>query len=79
MLTLYEYSSLPLNEKAETLWQHGEFLTNVDMGNVAYSLHAVFKFYVEITIVGGQMTDFTPFIAGPRLDKYLPFISLTER
>ena len=76
MLSLYEYIALDTSQRAETLWQEGEFMTNLVDGNHAYSLYSLHGFYVEVVLVDNEISEVTPFKLGDRLDKYLRHIDL---
>jgi hypothetical protein len=45
---LYEYNQLSLDEKANVLWQHGNFLISRKEGENAFNLYSLFDFYVEV-------------------------------
>lgn len=67
----YEYMSLPMDERANILWDQGLHLATVEDA-VLYSLDG---FYVEVTVKDG-IQDITAFKQGERLDKYLNKIKL---
>jgi hypothetical protein len=45
---LYEYNQLSLDEKANVLWQHGNFLISRKEGENGFNLYSLFDFYVEV-------------------------------
>lgn len=79
MLGIYEYIALTDNQRAEMLWTDGEFVISVPEKEHSYCLYTLYGFYVEVTLLDNQISEITPFKLGDRLDKYLPFISLTSR
>ena len=49
-MTLYEYKTLSEDEQWNTLWDIGEFLTNLKLINKSFSLCAIDKFFVEVEL-----------------------------
>ncbi|GAB3271582.1 hypothetical protein GCM10027347_42940 [Larkinella harenae] len=47
MVTLPEYDRLPLTQKADLLWQHGQHLMNRPVPPFTVGLYAVGDFFVE--------------------------------
>jgi hypothetical protein len=78
MLTLYQYSSLDNNDKAELLWKEGEFLYNTVENSIVYNLYSLYNFYVELIMINGYVHEVAPFKEGNRLEKYLSQIDIKE-
>ncbi len=77
-MELYEFSLLPINDRANTLWQNGEFIINVKENTSSYNLYSLFGYFVEVKLSEeNQIIDIRPFKKGEILDKYLDFIDLT--
>jgi hypothetical protein len=68
-----DFSILPVNVRANLVWNKGQFLTCAHKKDHSYSLYAFDGFYVEIVIAhdkGGKIEDIVPFRRGYRLYKY---------
>lgn len=75
---MYEYIALTDNQRADVLWDAGEFVISVQEKEHSYCLYTLLGFYVEVTLLDNQISQITPFKLGDRLDKYLPFINITS-
>ena len=80
MIELYEFSLLPLNDRAETLWAHGELITNFKENGNSYNLYSFFGYFVEVKLSNpaNQIIDIRPFRKGEILNKYLDFIDINK-
>ena len=50
-MTLYQYSDLNKNQKADRLWEEGEFISNTKVGADIFVLYAFYGYFVEVLIV----------------------------
>ncbi len=64
-MTLYEYKMLSEEEQWNTLWDKGEFLTNLKLINKSFSLYAIDKFFVEV-----ELDPLTDKIIGKKVFKH---------
>lgn len=71
-MTSYEFIALDINERAEVLWEKGQFIDNSE-GAVLYFLG---NFYVEVIVDETGIIEIAPFKQGYRLGKYLENITL---
>ncbi len=78
MLSMYEFILLDTAERAEILWDKGEFISNAVIEDCAYNLYTLYGFYVEVVLVQTELSEVTPFKQGERLEKYLACIDITE-
>ena len=78
MLSLYEYIALDENQRANLLWQDGEFITNVKVGSESIALYTIYMYFVEVTMKNDEVTEITPFRQGQRLEKYLNQINIAD-
>ena len=56
---IYEYNILPEDEQWNTLWDKGEFLTNLQLIDKSFSLYAIDKLFIEV-----ELDPFTDKIIG---------------
>ncbi|MEP0133081.1 MAG: hypothetical protein ABJJ25_12790 [Eudoraea sp.] len=47
---IYGYNILPEDEQWDTLWDKGEFLTNLKLIDKSFSLYAIDKFFVVYVV-----------------------------
>ena len=79
-MEIEEYSKLGLGEKADILWKKGLFLENYCDKHVTINLYFIFNFFVEVVVVHNtfRIKEIVPFNCGPRLEKYLATVSLSQ-
>lgn len=77
-MTLYEFASLGIDNKATTLWESGKIIVSYKDKTQRCNLYLMFGFYVEVTLdkTGVKILNITPFKRGHLLDKYLDSINL---
>ncbi len=77
-MTIYEFASLDLTDKANELWAKGELIQNYKDQNQSCILYFIHNFYVEVALdkTGIEILHITPFKRGNLLDKYVTFITL---
>lgn len=78
MLSIYEYITLDTAQRAEILWDKGEFISNTVIEDCGFALYSLYGFYVEVVLVQTELSEVTPFKQGERLEKYLACIDITE-
>lgn len=80
MKTLYEYNQLTLDEKAQYLWDNGEFILNRKTEEGAFNLYTLSDFFVEVFLdkKSGQVTKFQSFKSLRMLEPYLNSISIEK-
>lgn len=69
---------LKIDDKANLLWQDGEFVTSVTSDANTISLYALYGYFVEVTVnkACNKITDIVPFTKGASLEKYLDKINI---
>lgn len=79
-MELYEYSLLPINDRADNLWTNGKFIINIKENTYSYNLYTFFGYFVEVKLSNTENTivDITPFRKGELLNKYLDVIDLIQ-
>lgn len=77
MIGLYEYNLMTIDEKAQLLWDSGEFLVS---SKEATNLYSLSDFYVEVIYSNEQnkIVDIKTFKRGKRLERYLELIYLNK-
>ena len=78
MLGLYEFTALNQNQRANLLWQDGEFIANVNVGSESFTLYTIYMYFAEVTMDNNEITDVTPFRQRQRLEKYLNQINISD-
>ncbi|MBN8703804.1 MAG: hypothetical protein J0M08_12120 [Bacteroidetes bacterium] len=73
---LYEFNKLTKNERADLLWQHGEFVGSVKLRGLSFSLYTLSDFYVEVLVQEDEIYHIKSFKKGYMLDKYLDRIQI---
>lgn len=75
---LYEFNILDENEKAQTIWDNGTFLTNKSDEEKAVNLYALGDFYVEVWYdkPHNRITQIRSFKTVNNLSPYLDDIDL---
>ncbi len=71
-MTLYEFNILELNDRMESVNQHGTFLDNHLTKTERCNLYAIAMFFVEVVYVAehNTITELRSFKTGHLLDKY---------
>jgi hypothetical protein len=79
-ITLEDFVLLPIDEQAQLVWEHGQYLISRQGQRTTANLYAVAAFYVEIWYDREQnsITAITCFDDVSKLDSYLKGISLDE-
>jgi hypothetical protein len=79
-LTLYAFNALPVDERANALWQHGTFIVASDHAEGRSAFYAFADYYVEVLLVGEpqRIAELVPFYTGPRLERMLGAIDLNR-
>lgn len=79
-MELYEYSLLPINDRADNLWANGKFIINIKEDIFSYNLYTFFGYFIEVKLSNSDNTiaDITPFRKGELLNKYLDVIDITN-
>jgi len=77
VIGLYEYNLMTIDEKAQLLWDSGEFLVS---SKEATNLYSLSDFYVEVIYSNEQnkIVDIKTFKRGKRLERYLELIYLNK-
>ena len=80
MIELYEYLLLNRDEKANYLWEHGEFIINLKEPEHSFNLYTLNGYFVEVAYsnTSNSITDIKPFKKGCTLDKYIDLIQVTR-
>ena len=76
--TIYEFNILPDSDKADTVWEHGKFITNRVIEGNAINLYSFNDFYVEIWYdqPTNKIIKIRSFTSTNPLDPYLDDIRL---
>jgi hypothetical protein len=78
MLSFYDFILLNKTDRAQMLWQDGEFIIHHQAGAEMFALYSLHGFYVEVTMFDSAIISVLPFKSGARLDKYLSEINIEE-
>lgn len=77
-MTLYQFLSLTMDERAEHLWEHGEYITGaIDMmGRSNY--YSLSDFFVEVELFdeGDEIAAVIPFKVGDRYERMVEHMKL---
>jgi hypothetical protein len=78
-MTIYEFTALDINARAEFLWKNGIFLDNYLDEENAFNIYFLKEFFVEVIVSkpNDEIINVVPFKAGYRLDKYLERIIIS--
>ena len=79
-MELYEYSQQTLNNRADLLWEYGEFIQSVRLETMNYSLYSFFGYYVEVRMnkKNNKIVDIAPYRRGVHLEKYIDTIDILK-
>lgn len=79
-MTVTQFNALPLEARAQCLWEHGRFLTNRRGMYFMCNLYAVASFFVEVYYhpPTHSVAEVTGFEKTDRLSAYLEEVSLGE-
>lgn len=87
-MTLYEFNALPIDHRADHLWEHGTFLAATDHPEGRSAWYTLHGYYVEVVMREGDFTEaviraepmriaeVTPFTTGPRLERLASIVNL---
>ena len=77
-LGIYEFVRFNDNERADCLWDNGQFVTFYKKGSFKYALYLLSNFYVEVTydVQTNKIVDIKPFKTTKKLSPYLDAIEL---
>jgi hypothetical protein len=80
MINLASFEDLPLDQKAELVWQQGAFLDCQSLECHCVSLYALGDFYVELTYdpERNRIVDLQVFKDISRLSPYLDKITISQ-
>lgn len=79
-MTLTEFNTLAIEERALRLWDDGNLIGATDHGEGRSAFYTLYDFYVEVhhTNDGTGIVTIVPFKLGPRLDGICSVINLPE-
>lgn len=77
-LGLYQFNALDMDQRADYLWQHGEYLTGAVDEQGRSNFYALGAFFVEVELfdTGDAIAAVVPFTTGSRYDRLLRHIDL---
>jgi len=77
-ITLYEYNSVPQQQRFQHLWSNGTFLTNRFAGTSRFNLYALGDFFVEVeySVTDEMIMGMRTFKTTKLLEGYLDQFSL---
>ena len=80
MIGLYEYNLMSIDEKAQLLWDSGEFLLSNKTNNAATNLYSFSDFFVEVIYSNelNKIIDIKTFKNNTRLEPYLDLINVSK-
>lgn len=80
MLGLYAFNALPLDKRAQALWDHGTFIEASDHPGGRSAWYTFADYFVEVRLEGEpeRIAEVTPFYTGPRLERLLSVINLAK-
>ena len=80
MIGLYEYNLMSIDEKAQLLWESGEFLLSNKTNNAATNLYSLSVFFVEVMYSNelNKIIDINTFKNDTRLEPYLDLINVSK-
>lgn len=80
MIGLNEFLLLNKDERANYLWEHGEFIINLKEHEQSFNLYSLNGYFVEVIYSNqtNKIIDIKPFRKGYTLDKYTDVIQVTE-
>tara|TARA_B110000879_G_scaffold118770_1_gene157800 strand:- start:421 stop:672 length:252 start_codon:yes stop_codon:yes gene_type:complete len=80
MIGLYEYNLMSIDEKAQLLWDSGEFLLSNKTTNAATNLYSFSDFFVEVIYSNelNKIIDIKTFKNNTRLEPYLDLINVSK-
>ena len=80
MIGLYEYNLMSIDEKAQLLWDSGEFLLSNKTTNAATNLYSFSDFFVEVIYSNelNKIIDIKTFKNNTRLEPYLDLINVSN-
>jgi len=80
MIGLYEYNLMSIDEKAQLLWDSGEFLLSNKTSNAATNLYSFSDFFVEVIYSNelNKIIDIKTFKNDTRLEPYLDLINVSK-
>ncbi|MDB9984090.1 hypothetical protein OAE00_01050 [bacterium] len=80
MIGLYEYNLMSIDEKAQLLWDSGEFLLANKTINAATNLYSFSDFFVEVIYSNelNKIIDINTFKNDTRLEPYLDLINVSK-
>ena len=80
MIGLYEYNLMSIDEKAQLLWDSGEFLLSNKTTNAATNLYSFSDFFVEVIYSNelNKIIDINTFKNDTRLEPYLDLINVSK-
>ena len=80
MIGLYEYNLMSIDEKAQLLWDSGEFLLSNKTTNAATNLYSFSDFFVEVIYSNelNKIIDIKTFKKDTRLEPYLDLINVSK-
>ena len=67
-MTLYNFLRLNTNERAEYLWNNGDFFSSKDLSNKNLAFYILNNFYVVVELVKNDIESIKPFKTGVYLD-----------
>lgn len=75
-MTLYNYLKLSINERADYLWEYGEFFSSKGLDNSKLVFYTLNDFYVVAELVKDVIQNVKPFKRGVYLDYMLEDIEI---
>ena len=80
MIGLYEYNLMSIDEKAQLLWDSGEFIFSNKTTNAATNLYSLSDFFVEVIYSNelNEIVDIKTFKSHTRLEPYLDLIDVSK-
>jgi hypothetical protein len=75
-MTLYEFNMLSLNDRANYVWEHGQFVTSVATKASGSNFYVLEDFYVEVITDGLSIREIASFRTGYRYDRMVEGLNI---
>ena len=77
-MTLYEFVTLALDDRATILWEQGDLLAASTHSGGRSAFYSLFDFFVEVTIddSSNRITSVAPFKVGDRYDRLVQALAM---
>lgn len=79
-MTLYQFNSLDMDERAAHLWEHGEYVTGIVDAEGRSNFYALHGYFVEVELFdeGNDIAAVIPFNTGDRYERMIRGVDLSR-